>query len=178
MDVDRIGGATETFFDLLRQLIVGAAGGEDTDHVVGDFGTHRVPLVFHRHAMQLRSQIAQPVQCQDRQIGPGGAIETDPPPGFVHFGGDRLFIRAGADKTAAMNVEIARERPPRRMPSSICGMQTCSRYAREHSGCSRTPSATWPATRSIASPTAAMVTGTIGRPVGSGEKAGVIRESL
>jgi hypothetical protein len=39
-------------------------------------------------------------------------------------------------------------------------------------------SPTSPATRSIASPTAAIVTGTIGSPVGSGEKSGVIRVSL
>ena len=102
----------------------------------------------------------KPVQCKDRHVGPRRAIESDAPPHPLHARGDRRFVRAGDDETAAMHVEMQRDCVRRgACPPSNSAGTPASRYRREHSGCSRTPSATWPATRSIASPTAAMVDG-------------------
>ena len=115
----------------------------------------------HRHAVQLQRELLQPVQRQDRQVGAGGAVEADAPraPPASPRGHRRLIRRRWRRTRRHARRNARASRPPRRMPSAICGRHTCSRYRREHSGCSRTPSPTWPATRSIASPTAAMVTG-------------------
>ena len=106
MDVDGIRDTAETVLDRLREPVIGAARGEDPHHIVGNLGAHLVPLVRHRHAMQLQAEIAQSVQCQDGQIGPGGTVKADALAGLFHFGGDGLFIRSGADETAAMDVEM------------------------------------------------------------------------
>jgi len=54
-------------------------------------------------------------------------------------------------------------------------MIASSMYLRVQKECSRTPSQCRPARRSMPGPTAAMVTGISGRPVGFGENTGVIR---
>ena len=179
LQIDGIGDAAETLFDRAGDLAVRSASGEDAHDVVGHFRRHRVPAPFHRHPMQLQPEILQSVQRQDRQVGPRRAIEPDAPPCALHARCNGRLVGAGNDEAAAMHVEMrATATGAAHAFQQVAAGILLPDSAREHSGCSRTPSATWPATRSIASPTAAMVTGTIGRPVGSGEKSGVIRESL
>ena len=79
---------------------------ERTHHVVGDQTGHVVPLAGHGHAMQLQPQVAQPMQFQDRQIGPGGCVEADAAAGFLHLRRDGRFVRAGANEAAAVDVEM------------------------------------------------------------------------
>src|SRR6195952_2851783 len=44
MDIDGVGESAEALLDRRRQFGVGAAGCEDADGVVGNFGGHPVPL--------------------------------------------------------------------------------------------------------------------------------------
>ena len=74
--------------------------------VVGDFGGHFIPLISHRHAMQLQAEIAQTMQFEDRQIGAGGGVKANAVARFIHRGGERCRIGAGADEAAAVDVEM------------------------------------------------------------------------
>ena len=46
------------------------------------------------------------MHCKDRPVGPGRAIEGDPETRRFHRLADRGFVGAGADETAAMDVEV------------------------------------------------------------------------
>jgi GT2 family glycosyltransferase len=60
-DIERVGQAAEPFLDRRGDGLVGADGGEQGDHVVGDFGGHLRPLAGLRHGVELAPEIAEPV---------------------------------------------------------------------------------------------------------------------
>src|SRR6266850_4792903 len=111
IDLDRVGKAAVSGFDRLRDLIIGAASGEDADDFVRDLSRHLGPSALDRHSVQFEPELVEPVQRQDRQIAACRAVKGDALAGPFHAFGDGRRIGSGDDKSAAEHIEMVPATP-------------------------------------------------------------------
>ena len=110
-------------------------------------------------------QLLPAVHGEDAVVAPGGAVEGHSLAHPFPPGADRGVVRPGYEESAAAHLET--------FPCLLTALEAALHLRHDHllqvlagaERCKRTPLQTSPATRSMAGPTAARVTGTRPRPL-------------
>src|SRR5882724_10590259 len=62
IDLDRVGEPAVTRFDRFRDLIIAAAGRENSDYIIRHLCRHLAPASLQRHCVQFEPELVEPVQ--------------------------------------------------------------------------------------------------------------------
>src|ERR1700731_5149868 len=63
IDLDRVGESAVARFDRFCDLIIGAAGRENSDYIIRHLGRHLAPASLQRHCVRFEPELVEPMQC-------------------------------------------------------------------------------------------------------------------